>query len=52
MRYHWQDRHDDLINRSNPWPVRIEFALLAILSLLALSGPVIKAVRWLLSFAS
>lgn len=33
-RYRWKDRHDDLVNRNrgNPWPLRIEFGLLAVLS--------------------
>ncbi|UZW54867.1 hypothetical protein NUH86_15515 [Sphingobium sp. JS3065] len=28
QQYRWKDRHDDLVAKRNPWPVRIEFALL------------------------
>jgi hypothetical protein len=38
MLYRWKDRHDDLVNRPNPWPVRIEFAVLLALSFLALGS--------------
>ncbi|WP_208759602.1 hypothetical protein [Sphingobium fuliginis] len=39
-RYRWKDRHDDLVNRrrKSPWPLRIEFTLLAGLSLLAIGS--------------
>jgi len=37
-RYRWKDRHDDLVNRNREsrWLVRIEFTLLAGLTLLAI----------------
>lgn len=34
-RYRWKDRHDDLVNRRNPWPLRIEAGILAAAMLLA-----------------
>ena len=42
-RYRWKDRHDDLVNRNrgNPWPLRIEFGLLA-----GLSGAAIGTGCW------
>lgn len=36
-RYRWKDRHDDLVSRRNPWPVRIEAGLLAAAMLLAVA---------------
>lgn len=43
-RYRWKDRRDDLVNRPNPWPARIEFALVALLSLLAVGSSLAKLV--------
>lgn len=36
QRYRWKERHDDLVTRRNPWPVRIEFALLVGSAVLAI----------------
>lgn len=43
-RHRWKDRHDDLVNRGRegPWPMRIEFALLAGLSLLGIGSWVVS----------
>ncbi|WP_157035714.1 hypothetical protein [Sphingobium chungbukense] len=48
-RYRWKDRHDDLVNRNrgNPWPLRIEFALLACLSLAAIATGIVSAGHWI-----
>ena len=48
-RYRWKDRHDDLVNRNrgNPWPLRIEFAILACLSFAAIATGVVSAGRWI-----
>ena len=37
-RYRWKDRHDDLVKRRNPWPLRIEFTLLVLLTVLSLGS--------------
>ncbi|ANI79594.1 hypothetical protein EP837_03208 [Sphingobium sp. EP60837] len=34
-RYRWKDRYGDLIRRRNPWPLRLEFALLLALTICA-----------------
>lgn len=43
-RYHYpgKDRHDDLVNRGNPWPLRIEAIILAVAMLIS-AGSAIKA---------
>ena len=46
-RYRWKDRHDDLVNRGNPWPLRIEFALLGCLSLVVIATGIASAGRWI-----
>lgn len=48
-RYRWKDRHDDLVNRNrgNPWPLRIEFALFACLSLVAIATGIVSAGHWI-----
>jgi len=51
-RYRWIDRHDDLVNRPSPWPLRIEFALLAVLSILAIGAMLERPARWIWSFFS
>lgn len=49
MRYRWKDRHDDLVYRRNPWPLRVEFALIASLSLIGTVMMLISGGKWLLS---
>ena len=53
-RYRWKDRHEDLVNRNrrNPWPLRIELAMLASFSLLAIGTGLWSAARWLFEFFS
>lgn len=53
-RYRWKDRHDDLVNRNreNPWPLRIEFAIVAGLSFWALGTGLWSAVQRIIEFFS
>ena len=48
-RYRWKDRHDDLVNRNrgNPRPLRMEFTLLACLSLVAIATGIVSVGRWI-----
>lgn len=46
-RYRWKDRHDDLVNRRSPWPLRIEAGVLAAFMLLAFGSMAFSAIRWL-----
>jgi hypothetical protein len=44
-RYRWKDRHDDLVNRKTPWLLYAEFALLVVLTSLAIGQGVMSLFR-------